>query len=1294
MNPRKSSWKRFAVVAALLALSLASRADETWKGTSDNLWSTTGNWSGNAAPLSTDNVIYNGNSSANLSNWLSSTYSIKGIILTNPSGPVSINSASTLTIGASGINLSNATQTLTISAPVALGAYQIWGVTNTQGLNVSGVISGNSGLYKDNLGLLYLSGADTFTGGFTNNGGQVWINNSASLGAGPKTISVANNNGGAGLHLNGTNGNITLPANISFSLSQQNGAIFNEAGDNVILGNMNVYSGGGYAYLLVDSGTLTLNGNVTLGTTPRAFALGGAGNGTLNGAITGTGFPFRKVDSGTWTMTNNNTYSGYTTVEGGSLALAPTAKIGSTTNITVFANALLDVSAVTNSAGSNALFLANNQVLAGSGTITGSVATVSSASLQPGSLNVAQTAGGMGVAGTLTISSNLVMGSTVTNYFELNTATTVGGGVNDLINVGGNLDPQNARIFVTVLSAPTTGTAYRLFNYSGSKPSSFNSTVLTDTHYTFSLDETVANQVNVTATGGANLLWSASPSSGVWDLNTTANWNGNTLKFLNFDPVTFDDTAATNGVSLSGTLKPVSVTFSNSSLGYTLQGSGKITGPTGLTKWNSGTLIITTTGSDYTGPVTVNGGVLGVSSVALNGSASSLGAGTNITLNGGTFQFGGTRPTASTFNRYFTIGPNGGMIAATNQTFFIMNTISGAGSLSKSGSAQVILGDIVTGVLTNANNSYTGNTYVAQGELQIRNAHALGFGKAVVSNGCDLAVGGGANYGTITNNIDLNGGDGNSSAGTLQVNDGGTAVNFGGTINLLANSSVGTVTNGNTVTFTISGPITGPGSLKKLGTNTVSLTNPNNNYNGGTIVSFGTLDVKADGGLGSGNLTVASGATLKLESGIANAYINSAANLLLNAGSPVVNLAFSGTPNSINALSFDGGTTFKAAGIWGAVGSGAAHTDSRFTGTGTLNVLTGPASTTTVASSASPSVYGSAVTFTSTVTPSSATGTVTFMDGAVVLGTASLSGGQATFSINNLAAVTSPHSITALYNGDNNYNPSVSGALAQTVSQASLTVTGLAAQSKTYDGTQSATVTGTPALSGVLFSDAVSLSGTATGAFTSKTAGTGKSVPVTGLSLTGSSADNYTLAQPTLSADIGPAPLTVTGITANDRAYDGTTNATLIVTNAALAGVVSGDAVTLISTNATGVFTDPAVGTDKTVLVSKLTLAGDDAGNYTLMQPTTTASITVAPLTVTGIEASDKVYDGNATAALDTNNAALVGVVSGEEVTLVFTNATGTFADKNVGTAKTITVSGLEILWGGCGQVHADATDN
>ena len=872
---------RLLLTGALSLAVLPVLADQTWKGTSDNQWSNTGNWSGAAVPGSTDLVIYNATSTGNLSNWLASAYSVKGILFTNPAGPVSVNSASTFTSGASGINMTNATQPLTFNTAVALGASQIWVVGTNESLSFNGAVSGGYGLYKDGVGTLVLSGTNTFTGNFTNNGGPVWINNSGALGSGSKTIFVANNAYGAGLHLNGTNGNISLSSSLGYTLSQQYGAVINEAGDNVLGGPISVFSGGGYAYILANSGSLTLNGAITLGTTSRAIALGGAGNGTNNGGITGSNFPFRKQDAGTWYFTGNNPYTGYTTVEGGTLVLGPNGKIGGTTNITVFAGATLDVSAVTNSAGSNALFQAANQVLAGSGTVRGSVNAGAAGTLvEPGSLNIAQTAGGLGVVGTLTISSNLTMGATTTNYFDLNTSPAAGSGINDLVSVGGNLDPQNGRLFVTALTALTNGSTYTLFTYGGSKPSSFNSTVLTDTRYSFTESEATAGQINVTVGGAVNLIWTGTGSSSAWDANSTANWNSDTLTFMTADAVTFDDTATTNTATITGTLKPGSITV-NATGNYLFQGSGNITGATGLTKDGTGTLVNSNTASTYTGPVTINAGMLTVSSVALNGSASTLGAGSNIVLNGGTFEFGGARPAASTFNRFWTLGTNGGTILSTNGTFFIPNVISGPGSLTKTGSVQIILGDIVTGALTNANNTYAGNTYVSQGELQIRNARGLGYGKAIVATGADLAVGGGASYGTVTNEIDLNGGDGSGSAGTLQVNDGGTSVTFGGPVSLLADSSVGTINNGNTVTFTIAGPVSGSGALKKLGTNTVSLTSAGNTYNGNTVISSGTLVLGGSATVSnSAGVFIAPGATFDVS---ANAAYNIGTTTTLNA---------------------------------------------------------------------------------------------------------------------------------------------------------------------------------------------------------------------------------------------------------------------------------------------------------------------------------------------------------------------------------------------------------------------------
>ena len=82
--------------------------------------------------------------------------------------------------------------------------------------------------------------------------------------------------------------------------------------------------------------------------------------------------------------------------------------------------------------------------------------------------------------------------------------------------------------------------------------------------------------------------------------------------------------------------------------------------------------------------------------------------------------------------------------------------------------------------------------------------------------------------------------------------------------------------------------------------------------------------------------------------------------------------------------------------------------------------------------------------------------------------------------------------------------------------------------------------------------------------------------------------------------------------------------------------MVAGEDVTLDDSAISGSFDTKDVGTGKTVTVTGLTLTGADAGKYILVQPTTTADITAATLTVTGITAGDKVYDGTTDATIDT----------------------------------------------------------
>ncbi|MBA4274847.1 MAG: hypothetical protein C0436_04250, partial [Alphaproteobacteria bacterium] len=188
--------------------------------------------------------------------------------------------------------------------------------------------------------------------------------------------------------------------------------------------------------------------------------------------------------------------------------------------------------------------------------------------------------------------------------------------------------------------------------------------------------------------------------------------------------------------------------------------------------------------------------------------------------------------------------------------------------------------------------------------------------------------------------------------------------------------------------------------------------------------------------------------------------------------------------------------------------------------------------------------------------------------------------------------------------------------LTANITAKALTVSGLSAVDKIYDATTTAALSGTAALVGIIGADTVTLGGTAAGAFANKNIGTNKAVTVTGLTIGGADGSNYTITQPTgLTASITAKNLTVSGLTADNKIYDATTNASLSGT-AALTGVIGGDTVTVSGTG-TASFANKNVGTNKAVAVTGLSLGGTDGGNYTVTQPTgLTANITKAFLDV------------------------------------------------------------------------------
>jgi len=283
-----------------------------------------------------------------------------------------------------------------------------------------------------------------------------------------------------------------------------------------------------------------------------------------------------------------------------------------------------------------------------------------------------------------------------------------------------------------------------------------------------------------------------------------------------------------------------------------------------------------------------------------------------------------------------------------------------------------------------------------------------------------------------------------------------------------------------------------------------------------------------------------------------------------------------------------------------------------------------------------------------------------------------------------------------------NYGLLQPSTVTASITPLALTVTGATVAAKVYDGSTAATITADGTLVGILGSDAVSilnsntpsLSGTAI--FASANVNATQGVTISGLSLTGAAAGNYSLVQPTgVTAAITPKALTLSGTSIANKVYDITTTAT--ITNAgALSGMIAGDVVTLNSGSATASFASADVAyqagvvTSKAVTVSGLALSGAAAANYSVAQPVgLTATITPKLLSLSGVVATaTKVYDATLGATVTSSGALTAGAANATDGRYYAGDAIGlsgnviaSYNSVNVATANSIgfDLSGLTL---------------
>ncbi len=257
---------------------------------------------------------------------------------------------------------------------------------------------------------------------------------------------------------------------------------------------------------------------------------------------------------------------------------------------------------------------------------------------------------------------------------------------------------------------------------------------------------------------------------------------------------------------------------------------------------------------------------------------------------------------------------------------------------------------------------------------------------------------------------------------------------------------------------------------------------------------------------------------------------------------------------------------------------------------GTLTVTTAPSTITLVAGPAS-TQYGDPVTLTATVT-SGATGTVSFYDGSVLLGTGQVTNGVATLTTTTLNAGT--HTITAVYNGDATYASSQSGPATVTVAKktgpggtAALTITvqNASREYNTADPQFAYVVTGT-LVNGDTYSGAVTGVPTYSAADTA-TSAAGSTFPI---SVSGLSSANYVVAFVPGTLTIVSAPTTTTLTTSTNSSQYG--DPVILTATVAPSGATG----TVLFMNGSTVLGTGTV----TNGVATLTISSLPAGSYTI----------------------------------------------------------------------------------------------
>jgi len=818
---------RFLIAGLVLLAALpCEAASSITKANNTNDLNATGSWVGGVVPSSGNLVIIDSTLTVARTTKLGGNVSFLGIQLTNPGGTFTINASTAgaiLTLGSSGIDMSNATANLNIAANLSLAASQEWNVANGRtmtasgtmdasngsltvsgagSVNLTGLISGAGGLTQNSTGTTTLSGANTYTGGTTVNSGTLSLG-AASVFDSSSPVTVA----GGTLNLNSHNetvGNVTLTNGTitgtgiltGTSFEVQNGTVsaiidgssatlLKTTSGSVSLTKANTFGGN----TVIRDGTLQISGSnsalstgiVTLGDSLTQSGddlalLAIASGKTFANTITVSGYGNSSTIGGNF-GSGTATFSGTVNVTGDTLL---TSASGGTVNFTGnFSGAgnltKVDLGTVTLNSATNDNALTGNVVIkagtlsiAGGGALgdTSSVNVQSSGTL---SVTASETTGSLEGSGNVTLSNGKIL-TIGDNNRDTTFSGVIGGGsaTSGLTKIGTGTFTLNGTNTYTGITNTQYGTL-RLDLSAGnnvlastSKLTLGGGTFRIDGNSTAASTQTIGNPTLTAATSTSVVINANGGTSTTLTLGNT--WTRGAGSTVNVD-ISAANSFLTNSPTLTNSVLGYATVTDATGTGFATVTSGNIARYTGastlLTNSNSATTNYSTSGT-----VAMTNANRSVNSLAIDTSSSSgsldLGGASNIL----TITSLGMLMTGSS---NYTISD--GQVGANNKEVIVHQMSTGTLTISGTvGSGTASLTKDGTGMLSlTGNNAFTGATVISGGTIQL------------AATGSNQALG-------STSGITINTGGTLLFGSSNQINNSATVTLAGGTISMAGNS--------------------------------------------------------------------------------------------------------------------------------------------------------------------------------------------------------------------------------------------------------------------------------------------------------------------------------------------------------------------------------------------------------------------------------------------------------------------------------------------------------------------------